>query len=83
MQETPVCDIIHYEDARWRPLVPGEHVLAPVDAKMEHYGPGTVLQGTETRARGLGIIISANVILHLRCKVRLTQANLLPITSVD
>ncbi|XP_044128489.1 golgin subfamily A member 6-like protein 6 [Bufo gargarizans] len=53
MQETPVCDIIHYEDARWRPLVPGDHVLAPVDAKMEQYGPGTVLQGTETRARGL------------------------------
>lgn len=52
MQETPVCDIVHYEDARWRPLVPGEHVLAPVDAKMENYGPGTVLQGTETRARG-------------------------------
>ncbi|XP_075711993.1 uncharacterized protein LOC142748692 [Rhinoderma darwinii] len=53
MQETPVCDIIHYEDARWRPLVPGDHVLAPVDAKMEHYGPATVLQGTETRERGL------------------------------
>ncbi|XP_056373562.1 golgin subfamily A member 6-like protein 7 [Hyla sarda] len=53
MQETPVCDIIHYEDARWRPLVPGDHVLAPLDAKMEHYGPGTVLQGTENRARGL------------------------------
>ncbi|XP_073506228.1 uncharacterized protein [Phyllobates terribilis] len=53
MQETPVCDIIHYEDARWRPLSPGDHVLAPVDAKMENYGPGTVLQGKETRARGL------------------------------
>ncbi|XP_072001338.1 uncharacterized protein [Engystomops pustulosus] len=52
MQETPVCDIIHYEDARWRPLVPGDHVLAPVDAKMEHYGPGTVLHGSETRVRG-------------------------------
>ncbi|KAM4012665.1 uncharacterized protein ACNLHF_004629 [Anomaloglossus baeobatrachus] len=53
MQETPVCDIIHYEDARWRPLSPGDHVLAPIDAKMENYGPGTVLQGKETRARGL------------------------------
>ncbi|XP_069619350.1 uncharacterized protein [Ranitomeya imitator] len=53
MQETPVCDIIHYEDARWRPLSPGDHVLAPADAKMENYGPGTVLQGKETRARGL------------------------------
>ncbi|XP_069823577.1 uncharacterized protein [Dendropsophus ebraccatus] len=52
MQETPVCDIIHYEDARWRPLVPGDHVLAPVDAKMEQYGPGAVLQGAENRERG-------------------------------
>ncbi|CAN2391158.1 Domain of unknown function (DUF4537), partial [Pristimantis euphronides] len=53
MQETPFCDIIHYEDARWRPLVPRDHVLAPVDEKMERYGPGTVLQGAETRSRGL------------------------------
>eukprot|EP00079_Xenopus_tropicalis_P013347 XP_002941650.2 PREDICTED: uncharacterized protein LOC100498229 isoform X1 [Xenopus tropicalis] len=49
MQETPVCDIVHYEDARWRPLAPGDHVLAPLESNMEQYGPGTVLQGTESR----------------------------------
>ncbi|XP_066446365.1 uncharacterized protein [Eleutherodactylus coqui] len=64
MQETPVCDIIHYEDARWRPLVPGDHVLAPVDVKMEHYGPGTVLQGAETRTRG-SAFDSAGVLVTL------------------
>ncbi|XP_063785027.1 trichohyalin-like isoform X2 [Pseudophryne corroboree] len=53
MQETSVCDIIHYEDARWRPLVPGDHVLAPVDGNMDKYGPGTVLQGGESRICGL------------------------------
>ncbi|XP_075061027.1 uncharacterized protein LOC142149603 [Mixophyes fleayi] len=53
MQETSVCDIIHYEDARWRPLDPGDHVLAPVDGSLEKYGPGTVLQGTESRVCGL------------------------------
>ncbi|KAM9311498.1 uncharacterized protein PAF06_009312 [Gastrophryne carolinensis] len=53
MQETSACDIIHYEDARWRPLVPGDHVLAPIDTNMEKYGPGTILRGTERRERGL------------------------------
>ncbi|XP_018110267.1 uncharacterized protein LOC108712544 isoform X2 [Xenopus laevis] len=49
MQTTPVCDIVHYEDARWKPLAPGDHVLAPLESNMEQYGPGMVLQGTESR----------------------------------
>ncbi|MEE6486010.1 hypothetical protein FKM82_014483 [Ascaphus truei] len=53
MQETPLYDIIHYEDARWKPLVPGHHVLAPLESNMEQYGPGTVLQGAESRTLAL------------------------------
>ncbi|XP_067392357.1 uncharacterized protein C11orf16 homolog isoform X2 [Emydura macquarii macquarii] len=49
MQETPLFDIIHYEDARRRPLVPGDRVLAPWEAKGERYGPGTVLKGAESK----------------------------------
>ncbi|KAG6931843.1 hypothetical protein G0U57_000908, partial [Chelydra serpentina] len=44
MQETPLYDIIHYEDARRQPLTPGDRVLAPWEAKGERYGPGTVLK---------------------------------------
>lgn len=57
MQETPICDIIHYEDARWRPLIPGDHVLAPLNTSMEQYGPGTILRGAENRERDLGIVL--------------------------
>lgn len=61
MQETPICDIIHYEDARWRPLIPGDHVLAPLNTSMEQYGPGTILKGAENRERGLGIVFLLNL----------------------
>ncbi|XP_066489921.1 uncharacterized protein [Tiliqua scincoides] len=47
MQETPLYDIIHYEDARWQPLDPGDRVLAPCDKKGERYGPGIILQVEE------------------------------------
>ncbi|XP_069484908.1 peptidyl-prolyl cis-trans isomerase G-like isoform X2 [Ambystoma mexicanum] len=50
MQETSLYDIIHYEDARRQPLVPGDRVLAPLDGRGERYGPGRVLQGVECRA---------------------------------
>ncbi|KAM4678310.1 uncharacterized protein O3C94_010243 [Discoglossus pictus] len=53
MQETALCDIIHYEDARWKPLVPGDHVLAPLESNMEQHGPGIVLQGSESRTCAL------------------------------
>ncbi|CAH2276561.1 G- coupled receptor 113 [Pelobates cultripes] len=53
MQETQVGYIIHYEDARWRPLSPGDHVLAPLESNIEQYAPGTVLQGSESRERSL------------------------------
>ncbi|XP_074863287.1 uncharacterized protein LOC142019848 [Carettochelys insculpta] len=49
MQETPLYDIIHYEDARRQPLASGDRVLAPWEAKGERYGPGTVLKGAESR----------------------------------
>ncbi|XP_044297086.1 uncharacterized protein LOC123028857 [Varanus komodoensis] len=48
MQETPLYDVIHYEDARWQPLTPGDGILAPWEKKGERYGPGTVLQVAET-----------------------------------
>ncbi|CAI5786250.1 Hypothetical predicted protein [Podarcis lilfordi] len=47
MQETPLYDVIHYEDARWQPLAPGDAVLAPWDKKGERYGPGVILQVAE------------------------------------
>ncbi|KAK4829549.1 hypothetical protein QYF61_005188 [Mycteria americana] len=47
MQETPLYDIVHYEDARQHPLAPGDRVLAPWEAKAERFGPGTVLKVME------------------------------------
>uniref|UniRef100_UPI00398E37DB uncharacterized protein C11orf16 homolog n=1 Tax=Pristiophorus japonicus TaxID=55135 RepID=UPI00398E37DB len=49
MQETALYDITHYEDARRHGIRPGCKVLAPWQADMERYGPGTVLQGREQR----------------------------------
>ncbi|XP_048355384.1 uncharacterized protein LOC125434273 isoform X2 [Sphaerodactylus townsendi] len=48
MQETPLYDVIHHEDGRWQPVAPGDRVLAPWEKKGNRYGPGTVLQITET-----------------------------------
>ncbi|XP_019400228.1 PREDICTED: uncharacterized protein LOC109316526 isoform X3 [Crocodylus porosus] len=53
MQETPLYDIIQYEDARRLPLAPGDRVLAPWEPKSERYGPGTVLQVAESKAAHL------------------------------
>ncbi|KAM7129279.1 uncharacterized protein J5F26_009198 isoform 1-T3 [Ciconia maguari] len=47
MEETPLYDIVHYEDARQHPLAPGDRVLAPWEAKAERFGPGTVLKVME------------------------------------
>ncbi|XP_067855771.1 uncharacterized protein [Heptranchias perlo] len=49
MQETALYDITHYEDARRLAIGPGCKVLAPWEADIERYGPGTVLQGREQR----------------------------------
>ncbi|XP_071654448.1 uncharacterized protein [Patagioenas fasciata] len=49
MQETPLYDILHYEDARRQPLAPGDRVLAPWEARAERFGPGTVLKVTENK----------------------------------
>ncbi|XP_033370397.1 trichohyalin-like isoform X2 [Parus major] len=46
-QETPVYDILHYEDARRQPLAPGDRVLAPWEAPAKRFGPGTVLRVVE------------------------------------
>lgn len=56
MQETPLYDIIQYEDARRLPLAPGDRVLAPWEPKGERYGPGTVLQVAESKAAHLGMV---------------------------
>ncbi|XP_069738192.1 uncharacterized protein C11orf16 homolog [Phaenicophaeus curvirostris] len=49
MQETPLYDILHYEDARQQPLAPGDSVLAPWEAKAERFGPATVLKVVENK----------------------------------
>ncbi|XP_032913261.1 trichohyalin-like [Catharus ustulatus] len=46
-QETPLYDILHYEDARRHPLAPGDRVLAPWEAPAKRFGPGTVLRIVE------------------------------------
>ncbi|XP_068129085.1 uncharacterized protein [Hyperolius riggenbachi] len=76
MQETRACDIIHYEDARWRPLVPGDHVLAPVDVSMEQYGPGTVLRGAESRERGLAFDSNGVLVTFWNGKTKQVPAGL-------
>ncbi|XP_078509560.1 uncharacterized protein LOC144769376 [Lissotriton helveticus] len=63
MQETALYDIIHYEDARRQPIVPGDRVLAPLDVRWEPYGPGKVLQGVECRgfasdAQSSGVLVT-------------------------
>ncbi|XP_062348476.1 uncharacterized protein C11orf16 homolog [Cinclus cinclus] len=47
-QETPLYDILHYEDARRHPLAPGDRVLAPWEAAAKRFGPGTVLRAVES-----------------------------------
>ncbi|KAM6416550.1 uncharacterized protein J5M81_016941 isoform 2-T2 [Pluvialis apricaria] len=49
MQETPLYDILHYEDARQQPLAPGDRVLAPWEARAERFGPATVLKVMENK----------------------------------
>ncbi|XP_025024953.1 uncharacterized protein LOC103055759 [Python bivittatus] len=49
-QETPLYDIIHYDDARWQPLSAGDGTLAPWEKNGKRYGPGIVLQVAETRS---------------------------------
>ncbi|XP_039564270.1 trichohyalin-like isoform X2 [Passer montanus] len=47
-QETPLYDILHYEDTRRQPLAPGDKVLAPWEAPAKRFGPGTVLRVVES-----------------------------------
>lgn len=56
MQETPLYDLIHHEDGRWQPVAAGDRVLAPWEKKGERYGPGTVLQVTETGSSHSGTV---------------------------
>lgn len=53
-QETPLYDIVHYEDARRQPLAPGDRVLAPWEAPAKRFGPGTVLRVVENTEASLG-----------------------------
>jgi len=55
MQETPLYDILHYEDASQRSLAPGDRVLAPWEANAERFGPGTVLKVMENKKTPLGM----------------------------
>ncbi|OWK59579.1 hypothetical protein RLOC_00011471 [Lonchura striata] len=52
-QETPLYDILHYEDARQQPLAPGDRVLAPWEASAKRFGPGTVLRIVENTEASL------------------------------
>ncbi|XP_020656147.3 uncharacterized protein LOC110082698 [Pogona vitticeps] len=54
MQETPLYDVIDYEDARWQPLAPGDGVLAPWEKKVQRYGPGIILQVEEAASSHSG-----------------------------
>lgn len=54
LQETPLYDILHYEDARRQPLAPGDRVLAPWEAPAKRFGPGTVLRVVENKEAPLG-----------------------------
>lgn len=56
MQETPLYDVIDYEDGRWQPLAPGDRVLAPWKKKSQRYGPGVILQVDEVASSHSGII---------------------------
>ncbi|XP_071975246.1 uncharacterized protein C11orf16 homolog isoform X2 [Engystomops pustulosus] len=49
LQKTRASDIIQYEEALRRCIVPGDNVLAPWEPQTTRYGPGTVLLGLETR----------------------------------
>ncbi|XP_063251647.1 trichohyalin-like isoform X2 [Prinia subflava] len=53
-QETPLYDLVHYEDARRQPLAPGDRVLAPWEAAAKRFGPGTVLRVVENTEAPLG-----------------------------
>ncbi|XP_027736987.1 uncharacterized protein LOC114056184 [Empidonax traillii] len=53
LQETPLYDILHYEDARRQRLTPGDRVLAPWEARAERFGPGTVLKVVESKEEHL------------------------------
>uniref|UniRef100_H3AR50 VWFA domain-containing protein n=1 Tax=Latimeria chalumnae TaxID=7897 RepID=H3AR50_LATCH len=64
LQETELYDLVHYEDARRLPVFVGDRVLAPLDANMEQYGPGTVLQGTDHRGSNLVNESSGSLIIN-------------------
>ncbi|XP_043827821.1 uncharacterized protein C11orf16 homolog isoform X2 [Dromiciops gliroides] len=49
LQRTSPEDIIQHSWALKHSLLPGDKVLAPWEPKQERYGPGTVVQGLETR----------------------------------
>ncbi|XP_069479797.1 uncharacterized protein C11orf16 homolog isoform X2 [Ambystoma mexicanum] len=49
LQKTAIDDIIDFSDAIEHCIVPGDKVLAPWEAELTRYGPGTVSQGIETR----------------------------------
>ncbi|XP_064011582.1 trichohyalin-like isoform X6 [Pogoniulus pusillus] len=53
LQETPLYDILHYEDARRRPLASGDRVLAPWETRAERFGPGSVLKIVENKGAHL------------------------------
>nr|XP_020857672.1 uncharacterized protein C11orf16 homolog isoform X1 [Phascolarctos cinereus]XP_020857673.1 uncharacterized protein C11orf16 homolog isoform X1 [Phascolarctos cinereus] len=49
LQSTALEDVIQHSRALEHSLLPGDKVLAPWEPKQERYGPGTVMQGLETR----------------------------------
>ncbi|KAH0620904.1 hypothetical protein JD844_021794 [Phrynosoma platyrhinos] len=49
VQETASSDILEYVTGMKHSILPGDKVLAPWEPEQKRYGPGTVLQGIETR----------------------------------
>ncbi|KAJ7344445.1 hypothetical protein JRQ81_000395 [Phrynocephalus forsythii] len=57
VQRTASSDLLEYVTGMKHAILPGDKVLAPWDPGRKRYGPGTVLQGIETRdpLRGIDI----------------------------
>ncbi|KAJ8344020.1 hypothetical protein SKAU_G00313490 [Synaphobranchus kaupii] len=49
LQLTSPLDLVHHTQAHGHSLVPGDKVLAPWEASLARYGPGSVIQGVEMR----------------------------------
>ena len=59
VQRTPSRDVLEYVTGMKHAILPSDKVLAPWEPGRKRYGPGTVLQGLETRdpLRGKTVVV--------------------------